>query len=171
MSRARILGGGLAAAISLCAPLGCYVEGVIPHTYADPVGIPTVCVGETQGVKWTDSYTLPQCISRYETRLKVRWDQVSRCIFHDVTEYEAASILSFSDNVGVAAFCGSTMAHMLNADAPPNIWCAQMNRWKYATAFGVRIVLNGLVKRRGLEYDLCMGHPHSFPMFATADNS
>jgi lysozyme len=38
-----VTGAGLAA---LAAFVG-YHEGYIPHTYADPVGIPTICYGHT----------------------------------------------------------------------------------------------------------------------------
>ena len=164
----RIIGGSLAMAISACVPMGLYVEGVVPHTYADPAGIPTICIGETgPHVKWGQTATIPECIARYQKRLAIRWNQISGCIYQNLTVYQAASVLSFADNVGPRKFCTSTLVRLLNVGAEPNIWCAQMYRWKYTTIAGVKVVLNGLIKRRHLEHDLCMGNPHDFPKVAT----
>jgi GH24 family phage-related lysozyme (muramidase) len=46
---------------------------------------------------------------------------------------------------------------MLNAGAPPEIWCAQLSRWTYATKLGVTFQLPGLVKRRSAERAMCLG--------------
>jgi lysozyme len=157
--RAKII-GGTAAAVALAAPMGAYYEGVFPIGYADPVGIPTDCVGETQGAKvGVQRFTFEQCLRRYNARLQANWDRgLSDCIVTDVTVWQGAALLSFSDNAGIAATCGSTMVRMLNAGAPPDIWCAQMNRWVYAKKVGVTIRLSGLVKRRAAETALCLGN-------------
>lgn len=37
-------------------------EGLSTSAYRDPIGIPTVCVGETRGVKMGDRYTREECL-------------------------------------------------------------------------------------------------------------
>lgn len=163
MTRARIIGGTLATAVAVAAPMGAYFEGVLPIGYADPVGIPTDCIGETQGARvGVQRFTFEQCLQRYDKRLAGNWSQLSDCIHHDVTVTQAASLVSFSDNVGIRATCTSTMVRMLNAGAEPAAWCAQMSRWNKATKFGMTIILPGLTKRRSAERAMCNGDPHAW---------
>jgi len=156
--KAKVVGGTLAA-VALAAPMGAYYEGVLPVGYADPVGIPTDCVGETQGAKvGVQRFTFAQCLQRYSVRLQANWDNgLSNCIVQDVTVNQGAALMSFSDNNGISATCSSTMVRMLNAGAPPDIWCPQMKRWVYAKKFGISIQLPGLVKRRDAEMAMCLG--------------
>jgi lysozyme len=158
-TRARILGGGLAAAVAIAAPMGAYFEGVFPVGYADPVGIPTDCVGETEGARiGVQRFTFDECLARYAPRLARNWEALSsRCVFRDVTVPQAGALISWSDNVGITAACGSTLVRMLNAGAPPATWCAQLSRWNKATLLGVTIVLPGLTKRRRGELAMCLG--------------
>lgn len=159
MTRGRIL-GGTAAAAAAAASLGIYFEGVSPVGYADPVGIPTDCVGETgPDVRiGRQRFGFAECVARYEPRLQRVWTNgLSRCIYRDVALHEGAALLSWADNVGVAAACGSTLVRMLNAGAEPAAWCAQLPRWDKARVLSVLIVLPGLVKRRAAEHAMCLG--------------
>ncbi len=157
--RGKIL-GGVAAAASLAGGMGAYYEGVFPIGYADPVGIPTDCVGETGpdvriGVQ---RYTFDQCLARYEPRLQRVWnDGLSRCIHRDVAPHEGAALMSWADNVGIYAACTSTLVRMINAGAEPAAWCNQLPRWNKATKLGIKIVLPGLTKRRASEREMCLG--------------
>lgn len=156
MSRARIIGGVLAACC-IAAPLGTYYEGILPVGYADPVGIPTDCIGETHGAQiGVQRYTADECVARYSARLQRNWIALSACITQDVTVPQAAALMSFSDNVGIRKTCGSTMVRLLNAGADSATWCRQMLRWTHATKLGVTIELPGLVKRRQSEYRACI---------------
>lgn len=159
MSKARILGGTLAAAVSVAAPMGAYYEGVFPVGYADPVGIPTDCIGETEGAQiGVQRFTVEQCIARYDARLARNWELLSnRCVHRDVTVPEVGALISWSDNVGIGAACTSTLVRLLNAGASPAQWCAQLLRWNKATLLGVKIVLPGLTKRRRSEMAMCLG--------------
>jgi lysozyme len=157
MSRGRIIGGVVAAA-SIATPLGAYYEGVFPTGYADPVGIPTDCVGDTHGARiGVQRYTFDQCVANYTTRLRSNWDNgLAKCISRDVTAPQGAALMSFSDNVGIGAACTSKMVRLLNDGAPPATWCAQMFRWTKATILFVKVELPGLVKRRDTEYRVCI---------------
>lgn len=165
MNRSRILGGTLAAVFALGAPCTAYFEGVIPHTYADPVGIPTACVGETgPHIRMGQTYTVAECMTMFDKRLRLEWSRVEPCIAVDVTVPQAAAILSWSYNVGATAACHSTLVRLLNAGAPPDAWCAQLSRWTKATKLGVSIELPGLVKRRAAERAMCLGLPWQTPI-------
>lgn len=157
--RARILGAGVLAASAIAAPMGAYYEGVFPIGYADPVGIPTDCIGETEGAKvGVQRFTFEECVARYEPRLQRNWYALAAtCVTHDVTVNQGAALMSFSDNVGIPATCNSTMVRLLNADAEPEQWCNQMLRFTKAKKFGFLIELPGLVKRRKSETDMCLG--------------
>lgn len=158
MSRGVII-GGVAAAAALAVPMGVYYEGVFPIGYADPVGIPTDCVGETQGAQiGVQRFTFDECVARYEPRLVRVWEYgLSRCILRDVSVHQGAALMSWADNVGVGAACGSTLVRLLNAGVPPEMWCNQLTRWDKAKVLGITITLPGLTKRRGSEYVMCLG--------------
>ena len=47
----------LTAAIALAIP----AEGIVQKAYRDPIGLPTICMGHTAGVKMGDFRTLPEC--------------------------------------------------------------------------------------------------------------
>lgn len=156
--KARIIGGSLGFAITIAASMGSYYEGILPVGYADPVGIPTDCIGETEGAKvGVQRFTVEQCIARYDARLQRTWEALSGCIRRDVTVPQAAALTSFADNTGVLATCDSTMIKMLNAGAEPNVWCAQMARWNKARYLGKVVELPGLTKRRASERAMCEG--------------
>lgn len=158
--KGKIIGGLFSAALTLAVSVGTYYEGVFPVGYADPVGIPTDCIGETQGAKvGVQRFTREQCVAQYEFRLQETWRKLETCIQRDVTPEQAAALISFADNVGIQATCFSTMVRMLNAGAQPNVWCAQMARWDKATYMGRTVVLPGLTKRRASERALCEGRP------------
>lgn len=159
-ARARIIGGGIAAAVAVAAPMGAYYEGVLPVGYADPVGIPTDCVGETgPDVRiGHQRFTAEECIARYAPRLARNWTHgLSYCVQRDVTVPQAGALISWADNVGIHAACTSTLVRMLNAGAAPDAWCAQLHRWNKARYLGVLIVLPGLTKRRASEHAMCLG--------------
>lgn len=159
MSRGRIIGGSAAAA-TFASAMGLYFEGVYPVGYADPVGIPTDCAGETgPDVQiGKQRFTFDECIRRYPPRLQRVWDEgLSRCVYRDVSMHEGAALVSWGDNVGVAAACSSTLVRKLNAGAEPPVWCAQLLRWDKATVLGVTVTLPGLKKRRMAEKEMCLG--------------
>lgn len=158
-ARAKIIGGTLAA-VTVAVPMGSYYEGVFPRGYADPVGIPTECIGETgPGVRvGVQRYTWDECVARYAPRLQRVWDEgLSTCIRQDVTVTQGAALISWADNVGLASACRSTLVRLLNAGAEPETWCAQLTHWNKTTLLGVKIVLPGLTKRRASERAMCLG--------------
>lgn len=132
-------------------------EGLRTTAYLDPVGIPTVCFGETEGVRMGDTYTKAECEAMLADRL-VEFDRgLARCLpqlpnYHPETR---AALVSWAYNVGVGAACNSTLVRIANQGDLVRA-CDQLSRWTYATKAGVRIQLPGLVKRRAEERQMCL---------------
>lgn len=126
-------------------------EGLRTAAYRDPVGIPTVCFGETRGVHMGDKYTPEQCKAMLADSLDAYYDGAAKCVpvMDRFTPYRQAAIVSFTYNIGVGGFCKSGFARRLNAGDPGA--CDELE--KYVYAHGVK--LPGLVKRRHEEAQLC----------------
>lgn len=126
-------------------------EGVRQVAYRDPVGIPTICFGETQGVKLGDRATMDECRAMLADSLTIANDNVDRCLKVPVNDNQRAALVSFTYNVGGAAFCRSNVVRKINA-GEIDAGCNSLTQWVYAK--GVK--LPGLVKRREAERDLCL---------------
>jgi lysozyme len=154
VSVAGRFGGRFAAAVlALAIPLVSAFEGYVPHTYADPVGIPTACYGHT-GADVTPgrTYSDAECAALLRGDLGEAYEMVRECIHVPLTPGQAAALTSAAYNVGPSIVCGSTLGRMANAGKPAREWCPQLRRWIYA--HGVKFP--GLVKRREAETQLCM---------------
>lgn len=150
----RAVGFGVtgAALVSLAAFVG-YHEGYVPYTYADPVGIPTICYGHTgPDVLPGDTATKAECDDLLRGDLAKAYAQVQRCIRAPMTGYQAAALTSATFNIGPSVVCGSTLGRHANAGRWAEA-CAQLSRWVYAR--GKK--LPGLVKRREAERAMCEG--------------
>lgn len=148
-------GIGLAAVV-LSIPVVVAFEGFFPKTYVDPVGIPTVCFGETdKTITMQERFTRDECYILLGASLQQHALGISKCIYVPMKDNEAAAILSWGYNVGVDAACKSTLIAKLNRGAPPNEWCPELKRWVFAD--GKK--LKGLERRRDAEYAMCMNLP------------
>ena len=153
MSRLKKAGIGLTVAGSLAIGLVGGYEGLRTHAYRDVVGVPTVCFGETRGVKMGDSYTVDECkvmlgdaLIEFETGMR-------RCMVRpdSVPDKSYVAFLSFTYNVGVGAFCRSTLARKLNSGDLRGA-CNELPKWNRA---GGRVI-RGLTRRRAEERQLCL---------------
>lgn len=140
-------------AAGLAAPIVAQFEGRPAATYKDAVGVVTGGYGHTGA----DVGKIGRPVSEQEA---VDWlgqdlvkhgTGISRCIKVAVPVESLAAFESFSFNVGVPAFCGSTLVKRLNAGDLAGA-CNELSRWDKA---GGR-VLPGLVKRRAAERALCL---------------
>ena len=150
MSKTRIAAGFSAAVLALAAPVVMHFEGLQTSPYRDPVGILTVCYGETHAAMRT--YTAHECRLMLADSLAAHGVQIQPCIPESAPDRVKAASLSFAYNVGAAKFCGSTMARKFQAGD----WaggCAELSRWVYAGGQ----VLPGLVRRRAQERAVCEG--------------
>lgn len=139
-----------AAGIALAVTLITGFEGVRTVAYRDPVGIPTVCMGETRGVQIGDRYTLAECKAMAGARVAEFASEVQSALKVTVSDKTFASFVSFSYNLGTGVFRNkiAPLANSGKLDAA----CRRMGLYVYAK--GVK--LPGLVKRRQEEVALCL---------------
>lgn len=138
-----------------CAGLLCayvpHFEGVVLRGYADPIGVVTACAGHTKTAVLGRPYTPEECEGLLMQDLLEHAEGVLRCApVLEGRTWQLAAAISFTYNMGVGAFCGSTMAVKFNR------WdfagaCAELDRWVHAGGQ----VMDGLVTRRKVERDLC----------------
>ncbi len=137
----------------LALALGCVAgfEGLRQAAYRDPVGIPTICFGETKGVRMGQTATLEQCKNMLAASLQLANHAVDDCIRAPLPDYRRAAVVSFTYNVGRDAMCSSTMARKLNAGDVQG-GCDEMLRWTFAKG----VPLRGLAVRRQKERNMCL---------------
>jgi lysozyme len=128
-------------------------EGVRTSAYRDVVGVPTVCFGETRGVKMGDRYTLEQCKKMLNVRLLEFEAGMLKCLKNPAAIPNKVYIvlMSFSYNVGLGAACKSSVFRAVNA-GDYRAACNRLPLWNKA---GGRTV-GGLVRRRAEERALCL---------------
>ncbi|MBO0141520.1 lysozyme [Agrobacterium sp. Ap1] len=138
-----------AAAIALVAAW----EGVRTVAYKDIVGVPTVCFGETRGVKMGDRYTMEECRAMLGDGLVEFEAGMRACLTKpdSIPEKPYVAFLSLSYNIGTRAFCGSTVARRANVGDIRGA-CNAITMWDRA---GGRVV-QGLVNRRAEERKICL---------------
>lgn len=151
MSLSNKIKAGAASAALLAAPITGHFEGVSLKAYLDPVGIATICHGETQNVKLGDVRTREECDLLFETRLGYFAKRVDMATDVYLPVETHAALTSFTYNVGVGAFKSSTLLKKLNAGDYIGA-CDQLPRWKYAGGREFR----GLIRRRAAERELCL---------------
>ena len=152
-SRLKKMGIGLTVVGSLAIGLVGGYEGLRTKAYRDIVGVPTVCFGETRGVKLGDVYSVDECRAMLGDALLEFETGMRRCmVFPDsVPDKPYVAFLSFTYNVGVGAFCKSTLARKVNAGDIRG-GCNELPKWNRA---GGRVV-KGLIRRRAEERALCL---------------
>lgn len=139
-----------AAVLSLTVPLVETWEGLRTRPYRDPVGIQTVCYGETR-VKMRP-YTPQECREMLNRAISQTYGpQVLACTpgLQDQPGALAAAI-SLAYNIGPTAYCKSTAARRFR-EGNLKAGCDAFAMWVKA---GGR-VLPGLVNRREAEIEMC----------------
>ncbi|WP_343639043.1 lysozyme [Roseateles sp.] len=150
MNKLKAVATASAAVLALAAPVVMTFEGLRTDPYRDPVGILTVCYGETHAPM--RRYSPAECQDMLAASLAQHWQQIAACVPADAPDRVKAASASFAYNVGPAAFCGSSMSRKLLARDYAG-GCAELSRWTYAGGQQ----LPGLVKRRAAERALCEG--------------
>lgn len=148
-SRLKKSGALMAGAVAL---VGAW-EGVKTVAYKDIVGVPTVCFGETRGVKMGDRYTMDECRAMLGDALVEFETNMRKCLKapDSIPDKPYTAFLSLSYNIGTGAFCGSTVARKAN-DGDLRGACNAIPAWNRA---GGRVV-KGLVNRRAEEQKICL---------------
>jgi len=128
-------------------------EGEVLTTYYDPVGIATVCYGDTDTAMAVPgvTYTREECLQSLEKQLIAHAEPVLACVPGvDESPEMTAAFVSLAYNIGTGAFCRSTVAKRFNAGDYAGS-CAAIEMWNKAGGK----VFKGLVRRRADERSLC----------------
>lgn len=146
----------IAAWAVICVTCVAGFEGLRTSTYFDVGGIPTACFGETQGIKVGDKFTAEQCRQMLSNRIEQDFGPgVDRCVNHPLPPERKASYTSFAYNVGVTAFCNSSIAKRENAGDVRGA-CDALLLWNKIRVAGVLVYSPGLNNRRLQERKLCL---------------
>ncbi len=143
--------GKSAAVLAVAIAVVGTFEGVRTVAYRDIVGVPTLCFGETRGIKMGDSKTMDECREMLGGALVEFSAGVDRCLTAKVPDLTYVAFVSFAYNVGLGAFCGSTLVRRANAGDLSGA-CNQLPRWNRAGGKVVR----GLTRRRAEEQAMCL---------------
>ena len=128
-------------------------EGVSYKTYEDLAGIPTVCYGHTGNDVVRGKTYLPQeCKKLLEVDLIKHRQGMLQCVNVPLTPYQADAYTMFAFNVGVGAFCKSSLLKELNKGNYKQS-CDGLLRWSYVKGKYVQ----GLRNRREFERKMCLG--------------
>ena len=151
LGKGAALGGAVAiAAAAFITPW----EGVFLHPYRDIVGVPTWCIGETEG-KPKASYTVAECKALLASKLPRYYSEISACwgdkVEAVISDNERVAYLSGAYNFGSGAFCKSSMVRLLKAGDRVGA-CHALRLYNRA---GGRVV-KGLDNRRRAEEKLCL---------------
>lgn len=149
--RQKIAIGGLSGSLAIAGMLVTYFEGRSLIAYLDPVGIPTICEGVTQGVQLGDTATPQECDEKLEKELRAHAAFVDDLVKVPLKTNEYAAYVSFVYNVGGTNFKNSTLLKKLNAGDHVGA-CKELPRWVYAGGKKLR----GLERRRQAEMELCL---------------
>ncbi|WP_447042522.1 lysozyme [Vreelandella sp. H-I2] len=147
----RIAIGATAGALSIATAVVSYYEGYEPAAYRDPVGIATICYGHTATARMGQTLSQAECTDLLQSDLGTAFAAVDRRAQVDLPPPTRAALASFVYNVGEGNFARSTLLRKLNTGDLRGA-CHELSRWVYAG--GKR--LNGLVKRRATERELCL---------------
>lgn len=150
------IGIGMAAIIGIANQ-----EDFVSPAYRDQVGIPTVGFGFTKGVKMGDKMTVRQALSRLGEEIHDDYEVgMNRCA-GDIPMYqhEKDVYTRVTWNIGVSAFCGSTMVKRLREGDYLGA-CEAIKLFNKVTVNGKKVVSRGLANLREEQYKECMRDPN-----------
>lgn len=147
---AAVVGVSAAALLLVTVPRH---EGEVLATYIDPVGVATVCYGDTDPNMAIPgaTYSRAECLQSLERRLVAHAEPVLETVPEVVASPEmTAAFVSLAYNIGAEAFRKSTVARRFHSGDYAGA-CAAIEMWRYAGGKE----LPGLVRRRADERALC----------------
>lgn len=151
-AKGRFVAGSALAALACTTITG--FEGMRTTAYRDVVGIPTVCIGETKGVRMGQRFTVAECQAMLEKRLGEDYaPAIERCITRPMGDDFYVAALSLSYNIGTGGFCRSSVARLYNAGDRRAACNALL---LYDKGGKPPRVIAGLAKRRQAERALCL---------------
>lgn len=144
-----LVGAVAAAALLAFTPAW---EGTELTTYRDLGGVLTYCTGATEDAQWGKTYTPAQCRAQLDRDLERHAAGIARCISMDrLTDGQKVAFVDAAYNIGVSAFCRSSMARRTNAGDMAGA-CDALLMWNKVSGKEVR----GLTRRRQAEREICL---------------
>ena len=132
-----------------------HYEGYRAHAYHDVANVVTACRGHTGAdVQLGRVYSPAQCNKWFQEDLQKAAAGVFRCVVAPISVNEAGAFTDLAYNIGITAFCRSSIARKANAGDRVGA-CNALSLYVYA---GGR-VMPGLVRRRAAERKLCLTPP------------
>jgi len=142
------LGIGAALLVSVLMYEGYTDKAVIPV----PGDVPTIGVGRTEGVRMGDKTEPVREMMMLLKNLDKYGNGIKACINVPLYQYELDAFVSLAYNIGINAFCNSTLVKKLNAGDYSGA-CEQIIIWDKFKGKP----LKGLTNRRNEEYRTCRG--------------
>ena len=153
-SRKAIASLATAGAIGLIATFeGFSNKAYLPHKD----DVPTIGYGQTyyvsgRKVKMGDYMTKAEATNQLGQLVQRDFvAKMEKCVNVPLSQNEFDAYTSLAYNIGISAFCKSTLVKKLNVGDYVGA-CEQIKRWNRSGGK----VMNGLVKRRQKEYELCV---------------
>lgn len=155
--------GALAGIVGILAASTLYVtipqdEGTVYVGYFDIAGIPTKCSGDTYGVKVGKRYTVEECKASLDKQLVAHARPVMDCtpgLRKEGMDYQRAAAVSLAYNIGVGAYCRSTVDKRFDLGDVRGA-CNAFLAWDKARVGGALRPVKGLTLRRQRERALCL---------------
>lgn len=146
---AAIVGVAVAAALAIAVPQN---EGTKLKTYRDLAGVLTYCTGATENAVWGKTYTSEECSAQLERDLVRHAEGIAQCVpMEKLTEGQRFAFVDTAYNIGVHAFCTSSMARKATAGDVQGS-CDALLLWNKAGGKEVR----GLTVRREKAREICL---------------
>lgn len=137
--------------------LGAAITGVIQHNeglstaaYLDSAGVPTICYGETKGVKLGQRATLSQC-QRQLIQSAGEHAKALDGLPESLTDVALLGALDFTYNVGVAGFNNSTVKQRLRVQDYVGAGKAVLG-WRYISRYQKTSPGPGWVHKQGTRW-------------------
>lgn len=134
-------------------------EGYRGEAYPDPAtkAAPwTIGFGETNGVKPGDRTTPERALIQLKKSLDHHAAGVARCVHAPLSQGEFDASVDLAYNIGVAAFCRSSIVQRFNAGDYEG-GCMAFLLYTKARVNGKLVELRGLVLRRRANFRTCIG--------------
>ena len=144
-----------AAVVALALPVVKAWEGRSLVAYRDIAGIPTICDGETRGVKMGDTATPAECDAMTEAAVAEFELAIRPCLPRSLPTETRAAFVVTAYNIGADAFCKSSMSRRALAGDLRGA-CDALMMWNKARVNGALQVVRGLTNRRTAERALCL---------------
>jgi len=139
------IGAGMGGIMLATAAVVSHWEGTTTYIYRDIVGVPTFCTGETDLSHYRPNMTIDECRTLLIKRLPYYVEPVRRCVGRDdLPPSMWVAFFSNAYNIGVTAFCRSSMARLARAGDFKGA-CAALSLYTIAGGKTVK----GLINRRG----------------------